>query len=126
MSRNEELFLYYDGACGLCSSEMKVYKSKDRDGVLRFVNIASPDFDLEGEGLFGRDVNKYFHVKDSEGYIYSGVAAFDQIWRKIGVFRFLKMAYAFWPTKVLMDLGYCVFVRIRPYLPKSKSESCSL
>ena len=68
--------ILYDGACGICRSEMERYKAKDKKARLKFVNVNRPDFKPENEGLDPKQIIDYIHAKDGDGKIVYGVDAF--------------------------------------------------
>lgn len=43
---NYPLTLLFDGACPVCMLEMDNLKARNQDGLLVFVDIANPQFDL--------------------------------------------------------------------------------
>lgn len=122
----KKLYLYYDGACHLCSKEISHYKSIDSAGVLGLVDISQEGFDPVKEGVSERDFNKYFHVKKENGEVLSGVLAFQAIWDTLGVFRPLSLLSKNPVGYFVMSCVYRTFAEIRPYLPKKEKESCKI
>tara|TARA_B100001248_G_scaffold261761_2_gene254130 strand:+ start:553 stop:933 length:381 start_codon:yes stop_codon:yes gene_type:complete len=125
----EKVAIFYDGACHLCSKEVAHYRKEDKDKRLRLVDISQPDFDAASEGLDPKAVNKYFHVKNKNGEILTGVGAFATIWEELNIFRPLAWMAKNPVTRFFMDAGYKVFAEIRPFLPKKKdcdSGNCQI
>jgi predicted DCC family thiol-disulfide oxidoreductase YuxK len=120
-----QLTVYFDGLCRLCSREIEHYQKRDRNGVVRWVDITGADFSAESEGLDPVAIHKVMHVRDSAGAIHTEVAAFVAIWKVIPGFRPLAHVAGWKPVRPVLDLGYQVFARIRPYLPKKKREECT-
>ena len=44
---NYPLTLLYDGTCPVCVLEMDNLKARNAEGQLRFINIATPEFDAK-------------------------------------------------------------------------------
>jgi predicted DCC family thiol-disulfide oxidoreductase YuxK len=116
--------VYFDGACYLCSAEIEHYARKDKGKALRLVDISRPEFDARAEGVDPVQVNRVMHVRDAKGSLRTGVDAFVAIWEALPSYRVAaRLAHA--PgIKQGLELGYAVFARVRPYLPKKKSASC--
>lgn len=119
------LRIYYDGLCHLCSAEISHYQKVRGHENLRFVNIADPSFNAESEGLNTENVNRFMHVKNDQGEIFTAVDAFIEIWKTLPGYRWAAKVAQFKPLRPLLDLGYWIFATlIRPYLPKKKT--CSI
>lgn len=120
MKSNNEISIYYDGACYLCSSEIDIYKRKDTDNKIKFVDISDPKFQHNTDQVSIEDLHRFFHVKTKSGGWIRGVDAFNKIWQVLGIFKPLQVASELWLTRPLMEAGYLVFTKLRPYLPKKK------
>jgi predicted DCC family thiol-disulfide oxidoreductase YuxK len=118
------LTVYYDGACYLCSREMEHYRKKDKDRKLRLVDIAAAGFDVAAEGLDPVQINRVMHVRTLDGRLHTALDAFIQIWKTVpGYTPLANLASLPW-IRPLFEVGYHSFARIRPYLPRRKSEDC--
>lgn len=111
--------IFFDGACHLCSREMRHYKNLPEARHFEYINIASPQFRSQDFGLDRERVNQEMHVMDEAGRIYAGVEAFTEIWKRLPRWRILARIVQ-WPVMhTLARIGYWTFARlIRPYLPK--------
>ncbi|NDD91802.1 DUF393 domain-containing protein, partial [bacterium] len=118
------LTVYYDGLCVVCSREIEHYQKKDRANAVRWVDITSAEFSASQEGLDEREVHRVMHVRDSSGQLHTEVDAFIAIWRVIPGFRPLARIASWWGARLGLNLGYQIFVRIRPFLPRRKSSVC--
>ena len=116
----EKLTIFYDGACYLCNREIDHYKKVDNDHKLNYIDIALSNFEASKYGLDSKTVQKYFHVRDKDHNLKTGVEAFYLIWKELDIFTPLQKLYKFSPTALVMNSGYLVFAEIRPYLPKRK------
>ncbi len=110
--------IYFDGACGLCRSEMMDLKAKDTLNQFELVDIATPDFDAPSHGLDANEVKHFVHMKDSTGNLLIGVDAFGIIWKFTGhpILAFLCR----WPvSKPFAKLGYRLFAKYRSVISRS-------
>lgn len=111
----EELIVYYDGACPLCTAEIGHYETRDGAERLCFVNIAEPDAkagpDLERDAALKR-----FHVRKPDGTVLSGAAAFIEIWATLPGWRWLARIARLPGVPVLLEGAYRLFLPIRPAL----------
>lgn len=123
MSR-KKLNIYFDGRCYICAKEIDIYRKRNKDGNLQFVDISHPDFSASEHGVDPVAVHKEFHVKDEAGNISTGVEAFIDIWEVLPGWEWAAKAASFWPVKGPMKLGYIIFATVRPYLPR-RSKTCS-
>ena len=124
------LKIFYDGACRVCSAEMAHYRQKVADGRLLFVDISAPEFHPLEPGPTLADFMARMHVQDADGRFFTGVEAFQVIWRACPE-PWLHRAAAIlnWPgVKPCARFGYAVFARYRYLLPKKPcaNDSCSI
>ncbi len=116
--------IYYDGLCKACSMEMNHYRRLPGSETFNFVDITEPDFDPATHGLDPFKVHKVMHVRDASGALHEGVDAFRAIWKQIPRYHFMvKLSENYFFRRVL-EGGYQVFIKIRPYLPRKKAD-CS-
>ena len=106
----------FDGSCSICATEMEIYRRKDHDGRLIFVNISSPKFDPTPYGVTLKELMYEMHCIDRNKRIYRGVDAFRVIWLAFPASRW----YALLATLVglpvvnfLASLIYRGFARMR-------------
>ena len=119
-STQPKLTIYYDGACQVCSREIALYQKARGYEELRFVDICAQGFDAVREGLDPVEVHRSFHARAADGTLYTGVAAFVAIWESLPGFHWLATVAKVPGVRPVMDLGYVVFSKIRPYLPRKK------
>lgn len=118
------LTIFYDGACRVCSAEMERYQQKVVGGRLLFVDISSPQFHPLEPGPTLADFMARMHVQDADGRFFTGVEAFQLIWRACPE-PWLHKAAAILNlpgAKQCARLGYALFARYRHLLPK---KNCS-
>lgn len=95
-------------------------KQEGAENIL-FVDICSPQFNPEKEGVDPTLIHKIMHVRRSDGSLAVKLDAFIEIWSALPKFRFLaKLA----KTPIIfagLNIGYSCFSKIRPWLPRYKS-----
>lgn len=114
--------VYYDGLCHLCSREIEHYKKMRGAHNIAFVDITTPGFHAEEEGLDPHKVHQSLHVKDTNGQIAVGVDAFIVIWSQLESLKKIVPVASFGPVKKTLEVGYFLFAKVRPLLPR---KSCA-
>lgn len=119
--------VFYDGACGVCSTEITYYRIKADERVV-FVDIAAQDFDAACYNKVQTDFQKELHVCDSAGQFFTGVEAFRRLWEAIpSPFYPLLSSFVGLPgINLAARTGYRVFARFRHLLPGTRTGSCPL
>ena len=127
MRINYPLTLFYDGACGVCSTEIRYYRSIADQRVV-FVNIAGADFDAESFGKTTGEFQEKLHARDADGHYYTGVDAFRRLWEALpSPFYPLLSSFVGLPgIHLSARAGYAVFARYRHLLPSSRAASCQV
>ena len=124
----KKIKIYYDGACHLCSREIKHYFKlnikRDNEPVFEFIDIANPKFNSKLENLNENNVQKAMHVRDENGDLHVGVNAFIVIWKNIPQYKFMAFFIKLPIVFQLSKVGYFIFAKIRKFLPKK--EVCEL
>lgn len=116
--------IYFDGLCLACATEINHYRKLKGAEKFQFIDITEPPFQAEQHGLDPALVHKVMHVRDTEGKLHQGVDAFRAIWKELPRYQFLYQLSEKAFFRSLLNLGYDFFVKIRPYLPRKKSD-CS-
>ena len=116
--------VYYDGLCPLCSREIEHYRHREGAESLQFIDITASDFDALREGLDPYRIHREMHVRAKDGSLKTGVDGFIEIWRHLPRYNWAARAAQIKPLKIILDLGYWIFARIRPLLPRRKNR-CS-
>jgi predicted DCC family thiol-disulfide oxidoreductase YuxK len=120
------LSVFFDGRCIVCSHEIDLYRKRDIDGRIAFIDIMDPRFDPASAGLDPVAIHDQMHAKKASGEVVTGVDAFIAIWDVLpgGVFRALSRIARIRALRPALDLGYIAFAKARPYLPRrSRSEA---
>lgn len=124
MEKHQEISVFYDGLCMLCSKEIEHYKKQPGAERIRFVDICGPGFNATQEGVDPQEVHRVMHVRRADGSLAIKVDAFIEIWKVLPPYHFAaRLAKKPW-TRPVLDLGYQGFSIIRPYLPRYKNLNC--
>ena len=111
----ENLTVYYDGACPLCTAEIGHYETREGADQLCFLNIAEADAQ-PGDDLDRDAALKRFHVRKADGTLLSGAAAFIEIWATLPGWRWLARIARLSGVPLLLEGGYRLFLTLRPAL----------
>lgn len=121
------LKVFYDGACGVCSREIRHYRTIADDRIL-FVNIADPGFRAERYGKSEEDFQKELHLLDANGQFFTGVEAFRRLWDALPspFYPLLSATVGLPVINFASRVSYAIFARYRHLLGSDKADSCSL
>jgi predicted DCC family thiol-disulfide oxidoreductase YuxK len=127
MSTPYPLTVFYDGACGVCSTEICFYRSI-ADQRIQFVDIAADNFNA---GQYGKTLGEFqekLHVMDAKGQFFTGVEAFRRLWEGLpSPFYPLLAGFVGLPGIHMAACAcYAVFARFRHLLPSSKTAKCPI
>jgi len=117
--------IFYDGSCVVCNTEMQVFRKRNPQNRLRFVDISAPDFSALDYGKTQEELMEKLHVLDKEGRFVTGIDAFMVIWQAYpsgSVYRLLSAFVGFPGINLLSRCGYTLFARNRHLLPKRKKQ----
>jgi len=110
------LTVYFDGSCPLCRREIAMYRRLPEATAIAWVDVSGGQ-DLGG-ALSCEAAMARFHVRDAQGRLYSGAAAFSRLWRVFPSWRWLGYVSAWPPMSWLFELAYRLFLPLRPRLQK--------
>lgn len=121
--QKDQIKVFYDGACILCSKEIEHYQKIDKKNAIQFIDISLPGFDAATEQLDPQKVNQELHVKKGTE-IYTGIDSFNTIWTALDVLKPLQIATQTPFIRQALKACYVIFAYgIRPYLPKKDCEN---
>ena len=108
------LTVWFDGACPLCTREIKLMRRLDRDQRINFVDVGDPATacPIDRGTLLAR-----FHASEN-GQMLSGAAAFAAMWRAIPLLRPLGLVARNPLVLRLLEATYLYFLRKRPLLQR--------
>ena len=121
------LTIFYDGACGICSTEIRYYRSI-ADQRIDFVDIAAVDFNA---GSYDKQVEEFqqkLHACDADGHFFTGVEAFRRLWEALPspVYPLLSTFVGLPGIHLMTRAGYATFARFRHFVPSNHATSCQL
>ena len=108
-----ELTVYYDGGCPICRREIGAYRNMDGAERLDWVDVADPATE-PGDDLDRQAALARMHVRDADGRLLSGAAAFAAMWRAFPKTRWLGRVAGTRPALAVLEPAYRLFLRARP------------
>jgi 3-demethoxyubiquinol 3-hydroxylase len=114
---DEALTVFYDGGCPLCRREIGLYQGLCATEAVRWhdVHAQAPDPAV----LSSAQAMARFHVRDAQGQLFSGAAAFVVLWRALPGWRWLARVAALPGALPLMEWSYRGFLRVRPTMQRA-------
>ena len=107
-----EIEVFFDGACPLCKREIAMLRRLDREGRIRFTDIAAPAFQPESLGLSLHELNEKIRGRLPDGTWLEGVEVFRRLYSAVG-FKRLVHATRWQPVAGLLDQAYAYFAANR-------------
>ncbi len=77
--------VFYDGACPLCTCEIRTLKRLDRHGRIGAIDIAAHDFDSESLGVPWSALMDRIHGRLPDGTLIEGVEVFRRLYSAVGL-----------------------------------------
>jgi len=109
--------VYFDGSCPLCRAEIGLYRRQDQADALCFVDVSATDA-ATPEGMTQQEAMERFHVRAGDGRVLSGAAAFVEVWGRLPGWRWASHAAALPGALAVLELGYRMFLPVRPFLSR--------
>jgi len=121
------LTIFYDGSCGICSTEISYYRSI-ADQRIDFVDIAAVDFIAESYDKQAEEFQKKLHACDADGHFFVGVEAFRRLWEALPspVYPLLSTVVGLPGINLMTRVGYAAFARFRHLVPSNHATSCPI
>ncbi|MSP43318.1 MAG: DUF393 domain-containing protein [Alphaproteobacteria bacterium] len=110
--------VFFDGSCPLCRAEIRYYRREDQYGALCFVDISETG-GIPPEGITQERAMKRFHVRASNRRVLSDAATFVEVWTRLPRWRWAARLAGLPGVTPLLEVGYRLFLPIRPYLSKA-------
>ena len=108
-----EATVFYDGACPVCSREVAQYRRLRGAEALRFVDASCCDAAAFGPDLTREAALARMHVREADGRLVSGAAAFAAIWRRLPAFAWAAPVLEHRFVAPVAEAGYRAFLRLR-------------
>ena len=107
--------VYFDGACPLCSKEIATYKKWRGAEHIEWVDASQCREQDLGPALNRDEALARLHVRDANGKLVQGAAAFIELWRHLPALAWLvPLLSSNRITIKLLDVLYLIFLRVRP------------
>ncbi len=118
-STTQEVAVFFDGGCPMCTKEIAYYRRIDTGCRVLWEDAASDNPSCP-VGYDKETLLKRFHVKDLRtGQIYDGAAGFAHLWCALPQpWRSAGQVAKITPVTWLMEMGYLVTLRIRPFIAR--------
>jgi predicted DCC family thiol-disulfide oxidoreductase YuxK len=107
--------VYFDGDCPVCRTEIAHYRRQRGAEAIAWIDASSCGEGALGPGVDRAMVLSRFHVCEADGSFASGGAGFVAIWRRLPAFAWLATLASFRPVLAVLEAGYGLFLRIRPW-----------
>lgn len=111
----------YDGDCPLCRREVALYKSLKPLAPVEWLDVSK-----DTAQITPLDQARYmarFHVRQSNGQLLNGAAAFVALWLAMPGWRWLGRMGRLPGVTPLLELAYRMFLRLRPLLQRLMRDS---
>ena len=110
---DEQLTIFYDGSCKVCSTEIGLYRKISRPGSLEFVDASDLYFTGDDRGIDRDSALNLLQARSSNGKLYSGVEAFTQIWSRTPRLAWLAKIANTRLFRRVLTFGYRLFLTWR-------------
>ena len=102
----------------MCRREIAYYQRLDISRKLAWVDVSLNDAGCP-DGYCQQDLLKRFHVRTTDGRMFSGAAGFSLMWTLLpGVWKYAGHIASFWPVTSMLELAYKAFLPLRPWLQR--------
>lgn len=115
-STSRQFSVFYDGSCPLCVREIGFYRRQTGADKLNWVDLSTVKDGSVAPGLSCQAALAKFHVQTQSGELLQGGTAFAALWRELPKFRTLGRIGGQAPFRWCLNLGYEVFLPLRPSL----------
>lgn len=105
--------VFYDGACPLCSREIKHYQRLRGAERIKWIDASKDSESLDQVGLSKDRAMARFHVLDTDGQWKTGAYGFAEMWSHLPAYRWLGVGTQKLGLLPLMDMAYERFARWR-------------
>ena len=110
----QNLTIFYDGSCPLCTAEIGHYKQADTNGGLNCIDVSSTKF--EDDTMITRQAAMArFHVRLVDGQQFSGARGFVEVWRTIPSWQWFAKLSDLPGVLPVLELMYGFSLRVRPF-----------
>ena len=108
----QKLTIYYDGQCPLCQAEIEFLKTRNRENLLAFVDLADPSLDEDKHQISCSMALENIHGRLGDGQLLVGVPVFAEAYRRAGLHALSWLLSRRWSSPML-SIAYRLFARYR-------------
>ena len=128
MKRPTQLVIIYDGECNFCVSGIQQIQRKDRADQFIYSPRQMPDLHSVYPQLVEIQSNAGMRFINPDGRVYCGADAVYQIYRRLGMYRYITWIYLLPVIRTLLKGAYLIISKNRSRLGSAKceTESCSV
>jgi predicted DCC family thiol-disulfide oxidoreductase YuxK len=108
--------VYFDGGCPICRREINLYRRRIDVSLVQWLDLSQTNADMVASDLKRSDAMAQFHVRRPDGRLERGAVAFGVLWSIVPGFRWLGLLTHFRFSRMVMDVAYRCFLRLRPTL----------
>ncbi len=102
----QQLIVFYDGSCPLCSKEIRHYRKLKALQPVHWSDISQNRTLLKPFSINHDDAMRVLHVIDPKGNTVRGAAAFVCIWKALPGYRHLARTITALRLTAILDWGY--------------------
>lgn len=111
--------VYFDGACPVCSKEIATYQRLKGGESINWVDASTCHEQELGKALDRPSALARLHVRDANGNLVDGAAAFVEIWKHLPSLAWLTPIASNGLVIRLLNSIYTGFLRVRPLWRKN-------
>jgi predicted DCC family thiol-disulfide oxidoreductase YuxK len=108
----QSLTIYYDGKCPLCLAEIHFLKSRNKLGLLEFVDVVAPQFDEVEHQLSCKLALATMQGKLGDGTRLEGIPVFAEAYKRANLPTLAWLFSRSWLAPIL-NLSYKFFAKYR-------------
>ena len=106
--------LYFDGACPVCAKEIASYQQWRGAESIEWIDASRCSAQDLGSQLDRAQALARLHVRDANGHLISGAAAFVTLWRHLPALAWLTPVLSRPLVIDCLDKLYGLFLKLRP------------
>lgn len=110
--------VYYDGSCPLCRREIGYYRARPGAEDFDWTDVSGECGGQIAPDLCQTDAMARFHVRDGDGRLLSGAAAFARMWTGIRGFGWLGRVARWAGVRQALEVVYRGSLVVRPWLQR--------
>lgn len=123
--KDKKLTVYFDGACPVCSAEIAYYRRQPGAQACEWVDAAACNDAELGADLRRDEALGRFTVRRENGQLVDGMRGFAALWQVLPRTAWLGRVASFGPMPALLEVGYRVFLAVRPLWRQAPAKAGS-